>query len=322
MRRAGGAWTVHSVFGSAHNRRSSPSGFVDPWRQWEGWASAPWEKGHQRPRRHRTQIPDHAGPNRPPRAQRRCGATPCGGADQRRRVRDGARRRRLRRRAADRARRPRAVGVRSLRRGLPHRFPATPGHRRKPAPGHARRAHRRPTAGRSRRSERAMRAWDGMRAAPGQSRRSPTATTMTVTTTKIAERTCDAKPRKAPQRDRQTGQGGRGAARAPRRAAAEANTTQPAPASGRRPGRRPLRRRRWPCWAALARFSGRKPRWRLPGWRCWRWPCDRTAWKAERIRRDRRPQPPARTARQFRRIAAGRSRAVPPPPAAPARPSR
>ena len=40
---------------------------------------------------------------------------------------------------------------------------------------------------------------------------------MTVTTTKIAERTCDAKPRKAPQRDRQAGQGGRGAARAPRR---------------------------------------------------------------------------------------------------------
>ena len=39
---------------------------------------------------------------------------------------------------------------------------------------------------------------------------------MTVTTKKIAERTCDAKPRKAPQRDRQAGQGGRGAARAPR----------------------------------------------------------------------------------------------------------
>ena len=44
---------------------------------------------------------------------------------------------------------------------------------------------------------------------------------MTVTTTKIAERPCDAKPRKAPQRDRQTGHGGRGAARAPRRGGAE-----------------------------------------------------------------------------------------------------
>ena len=40
---------------------------------------------------------------------------------------------------------------------------------------------------------------------------------MTVKTTKIAERTCDAKPRKAPQRDLQTGQGDCGAARAPRR---------------------------------------------------------------------------------------------------------
>ena len=104
------------------------------------------------------------------------------------------------------------------------------------------------------------------------------------------------------------------------RAAAATNTAQPAPASGRRPGRRPLRRRRWHCWAPRARFSGRKPQWRLPGWRYWRWPCDRTAWKAERIRRNRRPQPPARTARQFRRIVARRSRAVPPPPAAPARP--
>ena len=125
----------------------------------------------------------------------------------------GARRRRLRRRAADRARRPRAVGVRSLRRRLPHRFPATPRHRRKPASGHARRAHRRPAAGRSRRSERAIRAWDGARAAPSKSRRSRTATTMTVTTKKIAGRTCDAKPRKAPQRDRQTGQGRRSALR-------------------------------------------------------------------------------------------------------------
>ena len=91
----------------------------------------------------------------------------------------------------------------------------------KPPPGHARRAHRRPTAGRSRRSKRAIRAWGGARAAPGQSRRSPTATTMTVTTKKIAERTCDAKPRKAPQRDRQTGQGDRGAAHAPRRSGDE-----------------------------------------------------------------------------------------------------
>ena len=62
-----------------------------------------------------------------PAARGRGGAAPCGGADQRRRVRDGARRRRLRRRAADRARRPRAVGVRSLRRRLPHRFPGNAG---------------------------------------------------------------------------------------------------------------------------------------------------------------------------------------------------
>ena len=62
------AWTVHSDFGSAHNRRSSPSSFVDRWRQEEGGSSAPWEKrGRQRPRRNRTHIPDHAGPKRPPR---------------------------------------------------------------------------------------------------------------------------------------------------------------------------------------------------------------------------------------------------------------
>ena len=100
--------------------------------------------GHQRSRRHRTHIPDHAGPKRPPRAQRRCGAAPCGGADQRRRVRDGARRRRLRRRAADRARRPRAVGVRrsattptssiSRNAGTPPQTGAMPRSTRAPAP--------------------------------------------------------------------------------------------------------------------------------------------------------------------------------------------
>ena len=59
------------VFGSAHHRRSSPSIFLDRWRQEECGASAPWEKGgRQRRCRHRTPIPDHAGPNRPACARR------------------------------------------------------------------------------------------------------------------------------------------------------------------------------------------------------------------------------------------------------------
>ena len=86
------AWTVHSDFGSAHNRRSSPSSFVDRWRQEEGGSSAPWEiKGasapppqpdsNSRPRRAETPSPHHRAASRsraadPVRAQARPRRTP------------------------------------------------------------------------------------------------------------------------------------------------------------------------------------------------------------------------------------------------------
>ena len=66
------AWTVHSDSGSAHNRRSSPSSFVDRWRQEEGGSSAPWEKrGHQCPAATGLKFPTTQGRNALPAPPRR-----------------------------------------------------------------------------------------------------------------------------------------------------------------------------------------------------------------------------------------------------------